>query len=529
MFKTFWLVLVLFFVAAPARANDMAISAVALLAQDTSNAFLTNHTRDIEFTVAWSNSWCMAGAACAGAVTNAGGNWDAVWVFAKYAVYTNGAWGVWNHCTLSTTGHTEPAGSQIVTPSDGKGVFIYRDGAGSGTNTFTNAAIRWRYGADNVSDRDLVKVQVFGVEMVYIPQESFYAGDLATSTASFKQGTADTDPWVISSEDAITTTNTASDGYYYVSNSRTGEVASGEVFTILADFPKGYNDFYIMKYELSQGQWRDFLNTLTQAQQDTYTAATLTDEDDANTYVMVAEDQATVSYRQTIKAGSNPADGMPYTFGCDLDDNDTLDEAADGEWIAMNYVSWGDLVGVADWAALRPFTELEFEKAARGPLWPVAREYAWGSTSSDNTAAVDGNVGMSSELPSVATDNVLVSAGLAGPVRCGAFARSTGGLTRTLAGASYYGVMELSGNLWDRTVTVGNATGCAFTGLHGDGSLASAPAAWPLASNATGAGLRGGGLSDTITQTRVSGRFWAGYSSLGRVASIGVRLARTAP
>jgi formylglycine-generating enzyme required for sulfatase activity len=524
---------ILLFAVGPALANNVAISSMSLLTRDTSDGTQANHTRDIQFTVSWENSWCMTGAACAGAVTKPDANWDAVWVFAKYAVNTGGVWGDWTHCTLATSGHTEPAGSQIVSPADGKGVFIYKDAVGAGTSTFTNTAIRWRYGADGVADADLVRVRVFAIEMVYIPQGGFYAGDHATGIASFKQGTADTDPWAIGSEDAITTTNTASDGYYYVSNSQTGEAASGDVFEIPADFPKGYNDFYIMKYELSQGQWRDFLNTLTQAQQDTYTAATLTDEDDANTYVMVVEDQTAVAYRQTIKAGPNPADGEPYTFGCDLDDDDVLDEANDGEWIAMNDLSWGDLAGFADWVALRPFTELEFEKAARGPLWPVADEYVWASTSATNTTAVDGNVGLTSELPSSATMNVLYLAGFSGPIRTGAFARSTGGLTRALAGASYYGVMELSGNLWERTVTVGNAVGNAigraFTGIHGDGSLATAPANWPLASDADGSGFRGSSWNSGLVRIRVSDRYYAALVSAARSNTIGLRCARTAP
>ena len=32
----------------------------------------------------------------------------------------------------------------------------------------------------------------------------------------------------------------------------------------------------------------------------------------------------------------------------------------------MTYISWPDLLAYADWAALRPITELEYEKAARG-------------------------------------------------------------------------------------------------------------------------------------------------------------------
>ena len=38
-----------------------------------------------------------------------------------------------------------------------------------------------------------------------------------------------------------------------------------------------------------------------------------------------------------------------------------------------------DLAAFLDWDALRPMTELEFEKMSRGPLLPIAGEYIWGN------------------------------------------------------------------------------------------------------------------------------------------------------
>ncbi len=527
------LVFILFFLfPACAWANDVAISSISMLTRDTSNPTQANHTRAIQFTVAWSNSWCMTGAACAGAVTNADANWDAVWLFAKYSAYSGGVWGPWQHCTLATSGHTAPSGSQITTPSDGKGVFMYRNAAGVGANTFTNTALVWQYGTDGVADTTAVKVRVFGVEMVYIPTGGFKAGDYATSTASFKGGTADTTPWSITSESAITTTNTASGGYYYVTNSNSGESASGSVFTIPANFPKGYNAFYIMKYELSQGMYRDFLNTLTRAQQQGRIGATIASGDTSVTNRFVMANNTTVQYRNGIRAPATFTANIPITFGCDLNANGTFDESADGEWIAANWLNWGDLTAFGDWAALRPFTELEFEKASRGVQTPLSGEYAWGSASYVNAAAVDGNSGNKSELPSTSTANVLVSGGLSGPIRCGAFARSSA-LTRSDAGASVYGVLELSGNLWERPVTVGNATGLAFTGLNGDGTLDSTGKAnttnWPAESNATGAGFRGGTWFNAVTYARVSARSGAALDYAPRYSDSGARLSRTSP
>ena len=56
-----------------------------------------------------------------------------------------------------------------------------------------------------------------------------------------------------------------------------------------------------------------------------------------------------------------------------------------------------------------------------------------------------------------------------GPLRVGFGASPTS--SRTASGASYWGIMELSGNLWERLIPVGRASGRAFTGLHGDGLL----------------------------------------------------------
>src|SRR6185312_350856 len=156
----------------------------------------------------------------------------------------------------------------------------------------------------------------------------------------------------------------------------------------------------------------------------------------------------------------------------------------------------------AAWAALRPMTELEYEKACRGPLPPVAGEYAWGTTSllnalviqgeEDGTEVVTGNCNIGNgDLPLSGGD------GGTGPVRDDAFAargrRDAGGmyadvhafvtgaggeLTRDWdlsgredTGLSYYGIAALTGNLWETCVTVGNKEGREFTGKHGTGEL----------------------------------------------------------
>jgi hypothetical protein len=71
-----------------------------------------------------------------------------------------------------------------------------------------------------------------------------------------------------------------------------------------------------------------------------------------------------------------------------------------------------------------------------------------------------------------------------------------------MAGASYWGIMGLSDNMGERTVTVGNQFGRRFAGTHGDGTLPDPvgddqlrdkqPAGWHGLS-IVGIGHRGGG------------------------------------
>jgi formylglycine-generating enzyme required for sulfatase activity len=89
--------------------------------------------------------------------------------------------------------------------------------------------------------------------------------------------------------------------------------------------------------------------------------------------------------------------------------------------------------------------------------------------------------------------------------------------------------MELSGNLWERPVTIANATGRALTGTHGDGVLASSgdanAASWP-STDADGAGWRGGSWNNDTDYMQVSDRSDAGGSDSGRYFDNGFRAVR---
>jgi formylglycine-generating enzyme required for sulfatase activity len=204
--------------------------------------------------------------------------------------------------------------------------------------------------------------------------------------------------------------------------------------------------------------------------------------------------------------------------------------------VACNYLSWADGAAYADWSGLRPMTELEFEKACRGEQPGIAGEYAWGTATvagSAYTLSGDGTAseGIATNYSTTAGNAMYgnTSSDIGGPVRVGIFAANGSNSGRVSAGASYWGIMELSGNLWERPVTIDNGTGRAFTGTHGDGVLDSNgdanAATWP-GTDAVGAGWRGGSWDVGTSDMQVSDRLAAGYSDSYRYDNIGFRAVR---
>ena len=154
-----------------------------------------------------------------------------------------------------------------------------------------------------------------------------------------------------------------------------------------------------------------------------------------------------------------------------------------------------------------------------------------GSTSITQSTGIT-NVGVGSETASNGAANCVYGdhASVQGPMRAGSFA--TSGSARVAAGATYYGVMEMSGNLWERCVTIGNSDGRSYTGSHGDGVLDSTGNAnagsWP-GTDASGAGHRGGDWSNAVVNARVADRNNAADTNSNRSHGIGFRGERLAP
>jgi formylglycine-generating enzyme required for sulfatase activity len=505
------LMAVLLMAGGSAQANNIAVSNVLLSTQDTGL-----DTIQVQFDITWENSWRDAT------------NYDAAWVFIKYSI---NAGTTWSHAILKTSG-TNPVnfvqgsgtGLDIVVPTDKYGAFLQRTATATGTVSTTGIKFVWDYAASSVSDNDAVGalVRVMAIEMVYVPTLTFPLGStLGTETNTFYRANTTTTSYSVTAETAITVGST-------IGNLRYANPAGGDLGTpVPAAFPKGYNNFYIMKYEISQGQYRDFLNLLTRTQQNTRTASQV-----ASQYVM--SNTAGVTNRNGIRAPASIPGGA-ITFGCDLNNNGTFNEAADGEWIACNFLSWMDVAAYSDWAALRPLSETAYEKACRGGA-AVSGEYAWASATAPTQATSITNSGQNTEVAGQTGNGLCNSAGsLTGPLRCG-FAGTAITTTRAQLSQGLYGAMDLSGNLQEPYVTVGNATGRAFTGTNGDGALSTNGNAqnsdWPgyaagEVTGATGIGARGGSWALANTYARVSDRTNAIDGVSTRVNDRGGRLGRT--
>ncbi len=364
--------------ATAASANNITMANSALHEKDA-----VGNTIKIQFDISWENSWRDFS------------NYDAAWVFVKYCLSacSDGDTGTWHHATLKTSG-TNPTnfsiGSgtviDIVVPSDKKGAFIQRHAAGSGTLSTTAVKFVWDYGADGVTDSAVtgstMKFRLFAIEMTYIPQGAFSLGDTAGaswSVSSFEAGNTNL-AFQLTSENALTLGGASASNLGNNNNASSYEDFNDSTTQSLsAAFPKGYAPFYLMKYEVSQGQYVRFLNTLTRAQQQTRVASDISGDAVANNFVMA--NSPAFEYRNTIQCN---------TSGNGVSPNRVIFNTGSRNARAASYISWMDLMAYADWAGLRPMTELEFEKAARGPAAAVAGEYAWGTTNITQCGSISG-------------------------------------------------------------------------------------------------------------------------------------------
>jgi formylglycine-generating enzyme required for sulfatase activity len=454
------------------NANNLQIGSVTV---STSNG-----NQYLNFTVSWENSWRTS--------SSSPYNYDAVWLFVKRKECAGNQW---THVNLSDLETDHSAGVPLLVDAyqDKKGVMLYRSSDGAGNITSVN--IQLKLHAPPVGN---FQYKAIGIEMVYIPQGSFYVGDGYSVNSLQKWPTLQ--PFLITNENPIPIGQDSGKLFYInVVNAGTSGIVSGT--TLSAAYPKGYNAFYCMKYEVSQGQYAEFLNLIS-------------------------------------------ADAASNRF---LSGNVGIDRYnIQGVWpqyysttpnVACNLMSFQDLAAILDWSALSPMSELEYEKVCRGANNPaVAGELAWGSiTATDADTIATGTAGTPIEY---VTDIIIPGSGLASffdgisnvnfPLRCGFAART--GTDRFQSGATYYGVLEMSGNVMERCYNLlidntNNTGGGFFVGGHGDGELTSTPNAgyanvgWPKEeyefsySDGNAVADKGGSYIRMIGRLAVSDRFFA--------------------
>jgi len=419
----------------------------------------------LQFDLTWNNSW------------NNSINHDAAWVFFKFKDND----GTWHHLNLTNSNNSIASGYTLTVPPDMTGAMIYRN-SGTGTSTITSIQV----GVNNLPGN--FDVKGFALEMVQIPVgDTYYLGDGESGTY-YMNNTGGA---------YLVNTNTLSLG---IGSGLLNDGIANATTALNANFPIAYNtlgafqSLYMMKHEISQAAYRDFLNTLTYTQQFT---RTLVAPNSASGTMAIAT--ASITRRNGIQiATPGVSNTTPAVYGCNLNNNGVFNESTDGEWIACGYLTWMDLAAFLDWAALRPMTEMEFEKSCRGRGNPLPAENAAGVDSAygnqpGNAAYTLSNPGTANEAVSSYTGSVLfanitynsTAPNGNSPTRVGMYA--TANSTRISAGAGYYGALDLSGNIEEYTVTTANAAGRSFTGINGDGQLTASGNAdedfWPGINN----------------------------------------------
>lgn len=504
------------------QANNIRVTNVRLTGLDTSaGAGNPANFTLVRFDLAWENAWRLNYAIGMN-------NHDAAWVLVKFRVLG----GTWRHAYLNNVGHQvgtwggegvgpalidvgnlNPAQAYNDTTNPGMGVYISNGSIIPELGPFsaTNMRLRWNYGRQGVPDGALVELKVITIETVYIPEGFFFVGTEGTEKGSFTNGnwvSGPTIPLNITSENTLTIGTAAGNLWGRASS---GDSTIGGAGSLAAAFPKGHRGFYLMKYEITQRQWIDFFNMLTDAQKNLRDITGLNGKN---------------------SDGLTTRNNISYSSG-----NAELPSNLYGE-VACNYLGWADVAAYLDWTALRPFTELEFEKAVRGERRGTEKEFAWGTAGIGNLPYTLGNAGTDSEL--IASNYTSADIGgnawfestrsTAGPVRVGIFAADTASTGRSTASSARYGNMEMSGNLWERIVNVSTTEGRAYTAVHGDGEITAGGFAdvanWPD-TNALGVGLRGGGWDSDSTSLRVSNRSQATVAAAARSQNMGGRGARS--
>ncbi len=284
------------------------------------NADYTEVTFDLSWSGSWRAKWTEPAETSITHKPIEVENWDAAWVFVKFLPKTNSIESIernhWQHATLATNSslHMMPAGAtnSLRVSDDGSrgiGMFIFRDAIGHGANLFKGVKLRWQHGADKV-DPTQAAVKVHPIAMVYVPEGPCKVGSgLRTGITRFNDGPdmphnrhdweafmtlpdgsflwqdwgsltegswrgGPSIPFLVDAEwsgpvqegtrarrigvlpGQLWATHTHAEKFY----DAIPRLSSGT--TLKDDYPTGYDAVYCMKYDITQGQYTDFLNSL---------------------------------------------------------------------------------------------------------------------------------------------------------------------------------------------------------------------------------------------------------------------------
>lgn len=421
-------------------------------------------------------------------------NRDAAWIFFKASQQGEET----RHVRVSEQGHQVISSFtgvgfdvEIKSAEDQRGIFVYPSKTYSGP-IHLSLKIMLERGDLNGMNLNRMAVKAYAIEMVQIPQGPFWVGDKNPDAhahgAIYKpDGKGNFQGLVrVDTEESRFEVSPKGDLYYQAPKKYEGDQGG----TIPATYPKGVQAFYMMKYEISEGEYVAFLNSLNKSQ--------LSARNLLLTPAYAAERQKIVwdsLQRQFYTA--NPARPCAY-------------------------LSWDDAMAFADWACLRPMTEFEFTKAARGPRTEreIDGDFPWGNKPKEKVQRLPDEAG-----------NLHMRNGWT------EFTMNMGNLV--YYGASFYRVMDLAGSKWERLVSIGHPSGRAFDGQHGDGKLTEEGFAdtpkWPIGNeDAGGVGFRGGGFYGYDRAyhaynpfSPVSYRPYGGWHGTMRQPAYGTRLVRT--
>jgi hypothetical protein len=383
-----------------AFANNMLVQNVTTLGNDA-----VNRTIQVQFDVSWDNSWRDEI------------NYDAAWIFMKF----KNASGVWQHVQLNQTGFVAGTGTAntVQVTADKVGSWLYRSGLGSGTFTSTGMQLQWNYGLAGLTSVTGLEVRVFAVEMVYVPEGEFNVAkgfyivpSVCCSSFNGSINAPGSNFPVINTK--LTPTLTYSDGTSASVRIKgdAGIDTNNDGVIDNTTYPIGYKAFYCYKYELTEQQYADFLNTLTTNQISTLGVA--------GTTITLANGQYFASSPNLACGNANAARLFAY----------------------------------ADWSGIRPMSILEFNKATFGPLQPV-----FINACCPNISGYAAGATCSGCWPQPYAER-LTSVG----------SYATVSSNRGNSGATFYGCLDFTGNSVEPVVKL-NSYG--FTEANGNGSLTS--------------------------------------------------------